>query len=146
MSPGKSQRKGIMFIELPTMFPDNATAEAWFVEARWPEGVTCPHCGSANVKTGASHHSMPFRCREKDCAKRFSTRTDGTVMECSNLGFQLWAVAIFLVATNLKGISNMKLHRDLGVTRKTAWFLTHRIRETWQDTSASAWFAWIPSL
>ena len=61
-------------------------------------------------------------------------------MDCSNLGFQLWAIAIFLFATNLKGISSMKLHRDLGVTRKTAWFLPHRIRETWQDTSA--WFAW----
>ena len=160
-------------------FPDDATAEAWFVEARWPEGVTCPHCGSANVKTGAQHHSMPFRCRQKGCAKRFSTRT-GTVMECSkeplknagtryqqalafpflqgfskgqwwsdrlfqrfpNLGFQVWAIAVFLVATNLKGISSMKLHRGLGVTRKTAWFLAHRIRETWQD--ASAWFAWLP--
>ena len=63
-------------------------------------------------------------------------------MECSNLGFQLWATAIFLVPTNLKGISSMKLHRDLGVTRKTAWFLAHRIRETWQDTSS--WFAWLP--
>ena len=104
MSPGKAQRKGITFMELLKIFPDDATAEAWFVEARWPEGVTCPHCGSANVKTGANHHSMPFRCRQKGCAKRFSTKT-GTVMECSNLGFQIWAIAIFLVATNLKGIS-----------------------------------------
>ena len=103
-----------------------------------PEGA---HCGSANVKTGANHHSMPFRCRQKGCAKRFSTKT-GTVMECSNLGFQVWAIAIFLVATTLKGISSMKLHRDLGVTQKTAWFLAHRIRETWQDTSS--WFAWLP--
>ena len=141
MSLGKAQRKGITFMELPKMFPDDATAQAWFVEARWPGGVTCPHCGSANIKTGANRHSMPFRCREKGCAKRFSTRT-GTVMECSNLGFQLGAIALFLFATNLKGISSMKLHRDLGVTRKTAWFLAHRIRETWQDTSS--WFAWLP--
>ena len=94
MSPGKAQPKGIIFMGLLTMFPDDAT-EAWFVEAR---GVTCPHCGSANVKTGANHHySMPHRCRG-DCAKRFSTRT-GTVMAGSNLGFQLWAIALFLVAT-----------------------------------------------
>ena len=84
---------------------------------------------------------MPYRCREKGCAKRFSTRR-GTVMECSNPGFPLWAIAVFLLATNLKGISSMKLHRDLGVTRKTAWFLPHRIRETWQGTSS--WFAWLP--
>ena len=138
MSPGKAQRKGITLMELLKIFPDDATAEAWFVEARWPGGA---HCGSANVKTGANHHSMPFRCRQKGCAKPFSTKT-GTMMECSNLGFQVWAIAIFLVATNLKGISSMKLHRDLGVTRKTAWFLAHRIRETWQDTSS--WFAWLP--
>ena len=141
MSPGKAQRKGITFMELLKIFPDDATAEAWFVEARWPEGVTCPHCGSANVKTGANHHSMPFRCREKGCAKPFSTRT-GTVTECSNLGFQLWAIAIFLFATNLKAISSMKPHRDLGVTQQTAWLLAHRIRETWQD--ASARFARLP--
>ena len=54
-------------------------------------------------------------------------------MECSNLGYQVWAIAIYLLATNLKGISNMKLHRDLGVTQKIAWFLAHRIRETWRD-------------
>ena len=51
-------------------------------------------------------------------------------MECSKLGFQIWAIAIFLIATNLKGISSMKLHRDLGITQKSAWFLAHRIRET----------------
>ena len=55
-------------------------------------------------------------------------------MECSNLGYQVWAIAIYLLATNLKGISSMKLHRDLGVTQKTAWFLAHRIRETWRDS------------
>ena len=138
MSPGKAQHKGITFMELLKMSPDHATAQAWFVEARWPGGA---HCGSANVKTGANHHSMPYRCREKGCAKPFSTRT-GTVMECSNLGFQLWAIALFLFASNLKGISSMKLHHDLGVTRKTAWFLPHRIREIWQGTSS--WFAWLP--
>ena len=60
-------------------------------------------------------------------------------MECSKLGFQVWAIAIFFIATNLKGISSMKLHRDLGITRKSAWFLAHRIRETFE-------FAWLPGL
>ena len=51
-------------------------------------------------------------------------------MECSKLGFQVWAIAIFLIATNLKGISSMKLYCDLGITQKSVWFLAHRIRET----------------
>lgn len=82
---GKHFRKGMTFPELLEMFPDDATAESWFVQSRWPEGVICPHCGSSNAQIGAKHSSMPYRCREKDCAKRFSTKT-GTVMECSNVG------------------------------------------------------------
>ena len=72
---------------------------------------------------------MPFRCR--DCRKRFSVRT-GTVMQSSKLGFQTWLVAMYLLTTSLKGVSLMKLHRDLGVTQKTAWHLAHRLREMWR--------------
>ena len=54
-------------------------------------------------------------------------------MHNSPLGFQVWAVAIYLLTTNLKGVSNMKLHRDLGICQKSAWHLAHRIRETWKD-------------
>ena len=132
--PGKSYREGITLIQLMKKFPDDATAETWFVQVRWPDGIHCPHCGSPNVNTNTKHHSMPYRCRS--CRKRFSTKT-GTVMESSKLGFQIWAIAIFLIATNLKGISSMKLHRDLGITQKSAWFLAHRIRETFD-------FAWLP--
>ena len=71
---------------------------------------------------------MPFRCREKACGhKRFSVRT-GTVMERSKVGCQDWIIAMFLTMTSLKGVSSMKLHRDLQVTQKTAWFLSMRIR------------------
>ena len=70
---------------------------------------------------------MPFRCRERDCAKRFSVRT-GTVMQSSKLGYQVWAIATYLMATNLKGVSSMKLHRDLSITQKSAWHLAHRLR------------------
>ncbi len=72
-------------MELMQKFPDDKTAEAWFVQSRWPEGIVCPHCGSVNVNPNTKHRSMPYRCR--DCRKRFSTRT-ATVMECSKLGFQ----------------------------------------------------------
>ena len=67
-----------------------------------------------------------------DCRKDFSVKTD-TLMHNSKLGFQVWGIAIYLLATNLKSASSMKLHRDLSITQKSAWHLAHRIRETWQD-------------
>ena len=109
------------------MFPDNETAEQWFIQQRWPDGVCCPACGSVNVQTGAKHPTMPFRCREKECGKLFSTKT-GTVMEGSKIGYQDWIIATFQMMTSLKSVSSMKLHRDLGITQKSAWFLTHRLR------------------
>ena len=71
---------------------------------------------------------MPCRCRKKKCGrKRFSVRTK-TVMDSSNLGFQSWAIAKFLLLTSLKSVSSMKLHRDLQITQKSAWHLAHRLR------------------
>ena len=129
--PGKHYRKGITLPELFERFPDDATAEQWFTETRWPNGLRCPYCGSDDVKH-AKHPTMPYRCREKHCnARRFSVRT-GTIMEASNLGFKTWAIAGYLLLTSLKSVSSMKLHRDLGITQKSAWFLAHRIRESWK--------------
>ena len=130
-APGKHRRKGISLIEIMRKFPDDATAEAWFIQQRWPEGAHCPHCGSVNVQHPIKHKSMTHRCREKECAKRFSVRTD-TVMQASNLGYQTWAIAIYLVMTSLKGVSSMKLHRDLEITQKSAWHLAHRLRKAFE--------------
>ena len=78
---------------------------------------------------------MPYRCRERECAKRFSVRTK-TPMESSKLSFQVWAIALYQLTTNFKSVSSMKLHRDLGITQKSAWFLAHRLREAWKDHGA----------
>jgi len=126
-APGMHFRKGISLIQLFQMFPDDETAEVWFIHIRWPDGMACPHCGSVNVNEKNAHKTMPYRCR--DCDKRFSTKT-GTVMACSNLGYQIWAIAAYLFSTNLKGTSSRKVHRDLDITQKTAWYLMHRIRES----------------
>ena len=118
--------------ELFKKFPTDAAAERWFTRIRWPgEDPACPHCGSLNVQSGAKHKTMPYRCR--DCRKRFSIRT-GTVMEASNLGFQTWAIAIYLITTR-RGISSYQLARDLGIAQKTAWHLAHRIREGWMKNT-----------
>lgn len=126
--PGKSYRKGITLLELYQMFPDDEAAERWFVEARWPDGMRCAHCGGENVAPKANHPSMPYHC--SDCRKFFSAKTN-TAMHASKVGYQKWAMAIYLLTTNLKGVSSMKLHRDIGVTQKTAWHMGHRIREGW---------------
>ena len=131
-APGKAFRKGISLKQILRMFPNNEISEQWFIQQRWPDSVCCPACGSVNVQTGAKHPTMPFRCREKECGKLFSTKT-GTVMEGSKIGYQDWILATFLLMTSLKSVSSMKLHRDLGITQKSAWFLAHRIRKTFID-------------
>ena len=129
-APGKHYRAGLSLVELVRMFPDDTAAERWFVETRWPEGVFCPRCGSLSVQERLSRKPQPYHCR--DCRQYFSART-GTPMHGSNLGFQTWAFAFYLMATGIKGTSSMKMHRDLKITQKTAWHLAHRIRESWSN-------------
>ena len=123
--PGKWFRKGISLAEVVRMFPDDPSAEQWFDSVRWPKGPACPQCGSRNVPVGCTHPSMPYRCRP--CDKRFSVRS-GSVMADSKLGYQTWALAIYLLSTCLKGISSLKLRRELGISQKSAWHLVHRLR------------------
>ena len=114
------------FTELFAMFPDDKAAEAWFEAVRWPNGKRfCPDCGSVRYAVVTSRKPMPYRC--KDCRQYFSVRK-GTVMQSSKLGCQKWVIAICMMATNLKGTSSMKLHRDLGVRQATAWHMMQRIR------------------
>ena len=127
-APGKAYREGIDLIELFDMFPDELTAEKWFEKVRWsvPGSRHCPKCGSTNTMTKPNRKPMPFRCR--DCKKFFSVRY-GSLMERSHIPLRKWAIAIYLNATSLKGVSSMKLHRDLGITQKSAWYMAHRIKE-----------------
>lgn len=128
-APGKHFREGISLVGFFERFPDEASAERWFVDLRWPSGICCPTCGSLNVQVGTTHPTMPYRCREKECKQRFFSVKTGSAMQSSKLPYRTWLLAIYLVATNLKSVSSMKLHRDLGVTQKTAWHLAHRLRE-----------------
>lgn len=128
--PGNSYRKGITLVQLYETFPDDAAAEAWFIAQRWPAGIRCPHCDSANVQEKSAHRTMPHRCRSY--RKRFSVRI-GTPLQDTKLPYRTWAIAISMMAAGVKGTSShMRLHRDLGITQKTAWFLGHRIRECFE--------------
>lgn len=127
-APGKSHREGLSFFEVMEKFGTEAAARRWIESERWPDGPFCPHCGSLNVQSGIKHKTMTHRCR--DCPKKpmFSLKT-GTAMASSKLGYRVWAIAIYSITTNLKGISSMRLHRELGISQKAAWHLLHRVRE-----------------
>ena len=134
-APGRHFREGITLLELGEMFPDEEAARVWFEAQVWPTGRACPRCASTRtVETPAD--TMPYRCQDCRKAKRkdkFSVKT-GTALERSKVPLRKWAFAIYLESTSLKGVSSMKLHRDLGVTQKTSWFMQHRLREAWNRT------------
>lgn len=126
----KTPLKGISLAQLMEDYPDDAAAEHMFIERRWPDGIACPHCGDMDIQENAPHPDMPYRCR--GCKKFFSVKT-GTLMEGSKLGFRTWLIAMHRLLVNPKGTSSVQLHKDLGITQKSAWFLAHRIRESWTD-------------
>ena len=129
-APGRADREGLSTIELFDMFPDEASARTWFERVRWPDGNRpCPRCGHAETQVVKSGKPMPFRCPQ--CRQYFSVKV-GTVMESSKLPLRKWVIALYLLSTSLKGVSSMKLHRELKITQRTAWHLTQRIREGWQ--------------
>ena len=125
--PGKYYRQGLNLIELMQKFPDELSATKWIESIRWLDGKReCPACGSSKSYEVKAAKPMPYRCLK--CKKYFSART-GTIFARSHIPLQKWAIAIYLVTTSLKGVSSMKLHRDLGITQKSAWFMLNRIRE-----------------
>ncbi len=129
--PGKYYRKGLTLVQAVKEFGSDEAAHEWLVNARWPEGIRCAYCDSDRISNRTGKRMTPqFHC--KDCLKNFTVKTN-TIMHCSRLPLHKWALAFFLFNTSLKGVSSMKLHRDLGITQKTAWYLEHRIRETWND-------------
>ena len=92
---------------------------------RWPNGVTCPRCGSENVLFLEKYNR--WHCREKHTAPQFTLKT-GTVMEDSPIGLDKWLTAMWQIVNSKNGISSYEVHRAIGITQKSAWFMDHRIR------------------
>ncbi|ROU03755.1 IS1595 family transposase [Histidinibacterium lentulum] len=114
-------------------FHDEEAAYA-YVEARvWPHGATCPKCGErerVSKMGGESTRIGTYKCYK--CRKPFTVKV-GTIFESSHVPMHIWLQAIYLICASKKGISSNQLHRVLGVTLKTAWFMSHRIREAMRD-------------
>lgn len=136
-APGKSYREGMTLIQLFQKFPDDAAAERWFEQQRWGEAGKpdhCPMCGSTEkMRPVPSGRPLPYWCGS--CRRNFSFKT-GTVMHRSHIGLQKWAIASYLWGESLKGVSSMRLHRDLGITQKSAHFMAQRLREAWSQPTA----------
>jgi transposase-like protein len=115
----KTLRDAILF------FSDPVQCREYLVAQRWPDGVICPRCGSKDVLFLEKYNR--WHCRAKHEAPQFTLKT-GTVMEDSAIGLDKWLPAFWLLANSKNGISSYELHRALGVTQKSAWFMLHRIR------------------
>jgi transposase-like protein len=116
--------------------PDNCLN--YLVERRWKDGVSCPTCGSKNVGFVASRRI--WQCKTRHDRAQFSIKT-GTIFEDSPLGLDKWLPAMWMIASDKNGISSYELHRALGVTQKTAWFMLHRIRLAMQDDNTGGMLA-----
>ncbi len=124
-------------LELLNYFKEEQICRNYLEQIRWSDKIVCPHCGHEKCfkfKDGMTYHEkcfkfkdgMTYRC--SGCKKDFSVRT-GTIFGDSRIPLQKWFAAIYLITSHKKGISSIQLHKDLGITQKTAWFLLHRIRK-----------------
>lgn len=120
-------------IEAIRYFTNPDTALAFFVKARWPDGVVrCPHCNGTDVRFYANYRR--WECKAKHERRQFTVKV-GTIMEDSPIGLDKWAVAFWLEANAKNSISSYEVHRALGITQKSAWFMQHRIRLAMQRGS-----------
>ena len=124
------RRVGLSLEEFMAQVPDEAAAEAWFIQRRWPDGVRCPDCGSDRVASRRTRKPQPFRCRA--CRYDFSVKT-GTVMHSANISLRKWAIALYFVLGGRKGVSAMQLAVLLKVRHDTAHHVLHRIRKALEE-------------
>jgi transposase-like protein len=119
-------------LEAVKHFAEPGNCLEYLVARRWPNGVTCPTCGSDDVYFDKSR--MGWICKTKHPKRKFSLKT-GTIFEDSPLGLDKWLPCVWMIANMKNGVSSWEIHRALGVTQKTAWFMLHRIRLAMQDTT-----------
>lgn len=126
---------------LSRYFHDEAAAWELLESLRWPDGPVCPHCGEvdnavllkcrtgqATTSTGKVSYRRTWKCRNKDCRRKFSVLV-GSIFEDSKVPVGKWLAAFYMLTADKNGVSAFEIHRTLGVTNKTAWFMMHRIRE-----------------
>lgn len=114
-------------MQLFSYFKDEQICRDYLAQIRWNGSITCPYSNCSHDKVFKFSNGKVYKCAK--CRKQFSVRV-GTIFEDSKIPLQKWFAAIYLITSHKKGISSLQLHRDLGVTQKTAWFMLHRVRHT----------------
>jgi transposase-like protein len=115
------------------VFTDDSKAREWLEARVWPNGPICPHCGNMDqtritALRGKAHRAGVYQCNETECREQF-TVTVGTVFERSKIPLSKWLAALFLMVSSKKGVSAHQVHRMLGISYKSTWFMMHRLRE-----------------
>ena len=110
-------------------FPDEGSAREYLINARWPDGIVCAHCGHDEVWRICK--GKLFTC--KSCRKQFTVRV-GTVMEDSAIPHRKWLFGMYLFGIHPKGIASTSMAKQLGITQKSAWYMDHRLREAFQHS------------
>src|SRR5437660_6601294 len=127
---------------LSNLFVDEDAARDFLEKKLWPEGPVCPHCGSCDgayklePKPGTKTHVRKGVYKCKGCRKQYTVRV-GTIFEDSHIPICKWLMALHLMTSSKKGISSLQMSREVGITHKSAWFMTHRIREAMIDARAA---------
>jgi transposase-like protein len=119
-------------LEAVKHFANPQNCREYLVARRWPNGVTCPVCGSDKVYFDSSRNG--WECKTRHAKRKFTLKT-GTIFEDSPLGLDKWLPAVWMIANMKNGVSSHELARSIGVTQKTAWFMLHRVRLALQSTS-----------
>ncbi len=112
-------------IEAVSRYSDNEYAHATMARLRWPAGVCCPHCGETKVKYLEKYHR--WECSNKHPRRQFTVKV-GTVFEDSPIPIGKWLMVIWMLTADKNGVSSYEIHRAIGVTQKSAWFMMHRVR------------------
>src|SRR3954451_13578298 len=121
-------------LEAVTFFASPDNCREYLVARRWPNGVTCPVCGSESVYFDSSRNG--WECKTRHPKRKFTLKT-GTIFEDSPLGLDKWLPTVWMIANCKNGISSWEIHRAIGVTQKTAWFMLQRARLAMQDDRKS---------
>jgi transposase-like protein len=119
--------------ELPNkVFNDETKAREWLERHLWADGQVCSHCGTVNSATAIETRPGLYQCNSSGCRKQFTVMT-GTLFERSHIPLNKWLMAAFLTCASKKGMSAHQMHRIIGISYKSTWFMMHRIREAMRD-------------
>lgn len=117
-------------LQLTDFFKDEVTCLQYLEQQRWGGNPICPFCEADNPYAT----NRGYKCRNKECHKKFTVKV-GTIYENSKIPLRTWFAAIYLCTSSKKGVSSLQLHRQLGITQKSAWFVLHRIREMLKESA-----------